>query len=473
MIRRDEEVTNANNLDDIFKFSKDFKTLDKSEQSKIIENMLEENPEIKEIVNSIAGNVINLSKKIKPNINKIKNVLDYFDEIRPLFDELVNLRPFADIKTKKEIDNIFDSELCSIEELKQLIKKIDSKVKYMTIHQSKEMNTITNGFGNFNKDTCIVEMYSDNGAVIANNLTYEISNFKWLKKEISISTSKLLVYSVNKLNFNNNISKFTFNEYADMRGIDRNQVNRNKLKQDLKILENMGRIKYESTHKKDNDLILSTLVIEATYKNGNVLIEFNPKFVEGLKNTYMYFPKSLMKLNGKEFKNVFLLGWYMFTQLRTNFTTTLTRSVKSCLEQLSLPKKEDITDRHYQKRIIEPFEKIIEVLGNEVPELYITFDRDYKNINEFLEAMIKIEFKNNTISQLYIDQQRKKKSKSIKYNTENKEANIKLCKQYIKEGKTDKEISDLLKKDMRTIRRYKADIIKRTQYKNNNNKIQG
>jgi hypothetical protein len=432
-------------------------------------------------INNKEIKVKNITEKTKTKIVEIIKITnnglynDYYkineNQIDYLIDNLTILKEIADTKTKKIIENVLNSNISDLSIFKKQIAEIESRIKYMTIHQSNEMNQISNSFSNFNKDTCIIDIYTKKGTIKTNNIEYEIDNFELLKNQINISTSKLLVYSVHKLDFKNNISKFTFSEYAEMRGIDKNQVNRNKLKQDIDIFKRIGSITYKSINKKDNDLILNTLVYKAVYKNGNVVIEFNPEFVEGLKNTYMYFPKSLMKLNGKEFKNVFLLGWYFFSQFRINFTTTLTRSVKKCLEQLPLPKKEDIKDRMYQRRLIEPFENIIEALGNEIPELYITFDRDYKNIDEFLTSNIIIELKESRISQLYIDQQRKKNAKNIKYNKENKESNIKLCNQYIQEGKTDKEISELLKKDMRTIRRYKADIEKRSPYKNNNNNI--
>jgi|WetSurSiteA1Bulk_404760.scaffolds.fasta_scaffold11069_2 hypothetical protein len=401
------------------------------------------------------------NEKVKNFIKALPKAIDNLEEVDKDFKKLNKLKQIATPKTVKEINNFLDSEMTSVDDLRDFVLKIEGEINYMTIHQSAEMNAITNSFSNLKrKDMCLIEMLSGDGQVKTNNLTYKISNFRNLKKEISISTSKLLVCAINKINFRNNISTFTFDEYSEMRSIKKTQKNRNKLKKDLLILESLSHIKYETTHKKDNDLILTTLVIEAVYKNGNVIIEFNPKFADGLKNTYMYFPRGLIKLNGKQFKNAFLLGWYIFAQLRINFTTSLKRSVKKCLEQLTLPRKENVK-RRYQQLIIEPFEAILEVLGDKVPGLYITFDRDYNNINDFLNANIIIELLESNIAKVYANQQRKKISKDFKSNTKNKESNLILCEKYTKDGLSNQEISKLLGKSVKTIRRYKSEIAKK------------
>jgi hypothetical protein len=372
---------------------------------------------------------------------------------------LKELEPIADQKTKKIIKKMLDGDCegCdTLENFIEKVKEIENKVNYMIIHQNKTLNSLSNSLGSFDKKKkCIIDTMGT-GKIKTDDFEYEIENFKSLKEHISISTSKLLIFAIEQLNFSDGMSNFTFPSYAEAREIDKNQVNRNKLKEDLKILNKIGSIKYTNTKDNNDIMILDHLIYNAAYNNGNIFIQFNSKFVEGLKDTYMYFPKSLMKLNGKEFKNVFLAGWYFFVQLRVNTTTKLTRSIKKCLEQLTIPIA--VKNRRHKELIIEPFENIIDALNEKVPELNITFESDYTNFNQFIQGNIVIELNSEHIDKTYQVIDLNKKKKSIKYNRDKKVENISICKQYLAEGKDKKEIAKIMNKTVRTIESYISEI---------------
>lgn len=421
---------------------------------------MEEEKRLKEGKNvKIEVPVISSTLNLKTNNQLLGLVsgIEELQEIRNIFD---NVEKVADKQTAIILKKLLDTDFTSIEDFKSELKKLEQKTKYALVSQNAEMNGINSTLGNYQKTKafCVLQPFSKEGTVKTETLEYKITDYTYFKANISISTSKLFVYAVSKINFWNNKSQFSFTDYAETRRILKDQQNRNKIQNDLKVLKSISEIKYSS--KKGNHLILDTMVYKAEYDNGKITIEWNPEFAARLKDTYLLFPKSLMRLNGKEYNNTYILGWYIFTQLRINTADTLTRSVNKCLEQLSLPSKEKVrkTNRRYQDRIIEPFEKAIDTLNQEVPELFIEFDRCYDSIDSFLESNIKIAFNDNEIAQKYAEIKKKKIKKSIKCNKDKKDDNIKLCEKYMQEGKTKKEISKIMNVTVRTVERYISKI---------------
>lgn len=403
----------------------------------------------------------------KNNFQKTFKELTTLNEKMYLLKSLEKLYDFADSLTKSKITKLFSfHSKYTYHEIKKQVEEIENRVNYGLFHQSGAMNELNYNLY-FKKEVnnlCILDPFTKKNATLKTKedntkngsyLEYRLENFKYYKDVFSITTSKLFIYSVSKIDFTTNTSKFTFTEYAKDTNVTSHSKNRLQLKNDLEILKKISNLKYENT-KKDR-LILNTLIIKADYNKGNIEIEFNKEFAANLKNTYMYFPKKLLKLKGKDNTKVFILGWYLFTQMRTNFKTEITISIKSCLRVLDFPNIEDIKKNHnrrYLELLIEPFNNIIDTLSEEVPELYIEFDRDYNNINEFMKSQIEIKLKNNIITDKYKNQNEIKKKKNIKHNIDKKLRNISLAKEYKEKGLNIKEISVKLKLSERTVKRY-------------------
>jgi hypothetical protein len=466
-------VTNVNNFGDIFKFSKEFKTLDNDKQKVIIENMLEENPEIQELVNKFVEFIT-----CEPNINKIKKTLDYFEELKPLLDKLEKLKIIAkDSVTLRKIKNIYNSELTDLESFRKQIEEIETRLGYRPIHQNKITNCI-----NYNLPQ--LKVLSKNSYIKIDNLTkcgeiqindsngnsilnYELIDFDNNKPLISSDIGKLLTFIIFKLN--GNTSNFTVQEYIQFRKLSKMSVKTysSRILKQLSVLKCVSNIKYKDI--KNRMIGESSLIIDWKHEENtsNILVIFNTDFVANLKEYYYYLPNELSTISDKNFPHAWVVGCFIWEQLRQNpnkfefdkdGTISIYLKIKSCLNRTTLPKKEDVTDRHYQKRIIEPFSDTIDELSKQLKDLFITYEDDYKNINEFLEGYIIVNFTNKEIINKYCDIDKQRKIKSIKHNTDKKSENIKLCKQYSEEGKTDKEISKLMNKTMRTIRTYKMEI---------------
>lgn len=441
---------NITKFDDIFKFSRNASESDKEKMSKDL---------AKEIVDKWFFN-FDTDELFKKAIKAIKMVAEHFEEVEKIRKKLEQYESLADGKTKIKLEKMMKSKFTNIEEFRKELEEIENDIKYIAINENKEVNQITNDMGKFKEDTCIVDLFADQGTIKTDKLEYKIENFGNIKTYISISTSKLFIYAIYNLDYETNKSNFTFTDYAKFRGIARDKENREKIQKDLKVLKAISNITVED--KKKHYLLLDSLLYKGEYDRGNISIEFNPEFTKGLKDTYMYFPKKLMKMNGKENKNVFLLGWYLFTLLRMNRNKV---SIKNCLNQTSLIKHNEVKDSKYKQLIIEPFDKIINTLSFEIDDIELNYESGEcpTDINNFLEENIIISFKNNKIINLYQDNKTKKLQKSIKYNKSKKDENIKICKTYLKEGKSKNQIAKTLNKSVKTIERYIQEINSQSQ----------
>lgn len=413
--------------------------------------------------------IIKANQELFNEIEILTKPLTYKRHISKL-NELYN---FADSSIKRKIKNLLINILTYSE--KDVIKQIDDledKISYTILHENHLSNQLISDIHSKNKmnELCILDTFGNNAKFKTKDLEYTIENFKYYRNQFSYTTSRLFVVAIRFLSPYSNISKFTFTEYVDLTGVTNHTENREKLKNDLEILKNIGNnLKYES--KKKKIMALSTLIIDGFYKNGDIIIEWNEKFVEGLRNTYMYIPKNLLQLKGKSL----ILAYYIFVQLRTNFKTKLNLSINSCLRKLAFPgcfeeynpNKElelkvsipqNIKKSRYQQHLMTPFEEIIDNLSKSIPELYIEFDRDYKNLEEFLNSNINIELKNPTIVEKYNTQKVKKNKKNIQYNSSQKIKNLELTKKYRSEGLSTLEISKKLNVSSRTVRNYYKEL---------------
>lgn len=367
-------------------------------------------------------------------------------------NELKDLYEISDSLTKRKIDYFLEKKYYA-EDVKKEYEDIKNRIDYTIIHQNDITNKLAQNIYSSKKMDQLAIFDFFRIRFVTKNLSYEIVNYDFFKEKFNVSTSKLLIFMVNKINFNTNKSIFSFNEYAKETGITTQTSNRRRFKEDLRLLKSIGNIEYED--KNNNKSGSNTILISHDYTNddkpnGIIEIFWNPQFTMLLKNTYMYFPKKLLKVKSKNFAKHFMLGLYFFTQMRINFKLKIKISVKSCLDILDFSKLNEIKNYRYKENLINPFKKIIEFLNREIPELYIIWDRDINNIEDFFNANLEVELKNESIKNKYENQNNKKtENKKYRKSTDKQKA-LKLKES----GATIQEISEKLGKSVRTIKRY-------------------
>lgn len=139
-------------------------------------------------------------------------------------------------------------------------------------------------------------------------------------------------------------------------------------------------------------------------QGGKFLIEFYDKFLEHLSvSPLMNVHKGLYSADQRKFKYITLMGRYIEEQRRINHHNSrrdkegLLLTVKSLWESdPDAPTYEEINDRHYQRRIIEPFEAHM----NELTQI-IGFDWFYcdkagepsKHEKLYQDGRVKLQFK--------------------------------------------------------------------------------
>lgn len=420
---------------------------------------------LKNLVDSITTFIVEKGITATQLISNIDNFQNKAQEIKKDVEILENT---CDSKTQAKLKAIMNKPLDdSLDSFHQQIKDL---MNYNILYQNKWGNAMIHSF---NKNLCVIDPYLGRVSYSypKHGIEYVINNFDNLKNKVSVSTSKLLIYAIQNINFDTNISKFTFTDYCNDRNIKNDTDNRNQLKKDLIILQSISNIAY--INKKEDRQLLITFIHKNDYSRGNITLKFDPDFTESLKNCYMYFPHSLLRLNGKENANTFMLGYYIFTQMRipkkdcqiNKESINVKLSIKGIINYLTIPTFEAVrkTDRMYQRRIIDPIDKIVNNLNDLVPELNIQFEADYATTNEFEKGFIMATLNNKKITKKYLGIDENRKKKSIKHNTDKKKTNINSTKQYLREGKKKEEIAKILNVSIKTMNRYIIEINKWTK----------
>lgn len=343
------------------------------------------------------------------------------------------------------------------EELNREIESNQFKMipNYFKLNQNNISNNINHTMNKSkmtnNNDQMIVDMMGT-GVVKVGNLEYQIENFTKLKEYIGISTSKLFVYSILKMEENE--SRFTLADYIEFRNLKDKKTQAKKIKFDLKILKLISNINF--INKKKDTQILSSIIVYAEYKRGKIIVKFNSDFAEMLKGTYMYVSENLIKLNDQKFPHTWALGYYIYEYARINKNCMFNLSIKSCLNRLTLPSYDFVnnSDREYTRRIIEPFENTIDTLMENINDLSIEYINDNETIEDFFNNSVKININNWRLKHYYKEIELENQRKSIDFNKNNKVENKRKALKLKDDGKTNTEIAEILKLTKRTIRNY-------------------
>jgi hypothetical protein len=404
----------------------------------------------KESINKVLDNKdLYVVKNEKDNI-----VLDELGLIKVMNDQNIDTKNYENIN--KMSDMIYDNlkvtyknkEIkISSETTATIISEVSTNHPELSNSLYKmNQNKITNAINYSMSSSEHVDFQT--GKVTFGNLSYTIQGFELIKENITDTTSKLFCYSL--LNLKGNIFECKLKEFMEFRGVNSWAKAQKRAVIDIGILDKISNIAYI---KKEQDIFTyDKLIIHTSYNAGTIRIEYNPKFVNNLR-TYAYYHQDLFKLSG----NSYFLAHYFYTHARINRTTTFYLSIESCLKRTKLPSVEavkTIYSRNYSKKIIEPFTEIIDSLTEKIPCLYITYEKDYMNIREFIDGKIKITITNKIIVDYHNVVDLEKRKKSIKKNKENKESRKKLAIELYNKDTTIKEIAKKLNLTTKTIKNY-------------------
>jgi DNA-binding CsgD family transcriptional regulator len=373
-------------------------------------------------------------------------------------NNLIQIELYSDVRLKQKINRFKESKWTNIEdlfkdfeEIKKDYKKINEEPKHVVVNQNNVTNSLNYTIGQLKEeDICIVDMLG-NGTVQSGNITYKIDSFDTVKKNVTSTTSMLLIYSIIKMNLTSNTSKFKLSEFMEFRGIVNPSEAAKKVKNDLIVLKQISNITLKD--KKQDTQIGDSVIHKYKYYWGDITIIFNPDFADKLKKTYMFIPINLAQIKNKY---AWVIGYYIYEQARINHTCSKKISIKSCLERTTLPSYEEVKegDRHFERKIMTPFENAIDILSKEIDELDIEFEKDYKTIEEFMEGFIKINIKNKQIENLYNDLEIKRQRKNIEQNKLKKSERKKHALKLKEEGRSISEIAKILDLTPKTIKNY-------------------
>ncbi|MFW9969327.1 MAG: hypothetical protein ACFFDF_03940 [Candidatus Odinarchaeota archaeon] len=370
-----------------------------------------------------------LNKKNKP-LEDINKMLEIYEEGK--FQGYISKK-----RIEKDIYNMKNKEIDNYYKLNQ--NNISNNLSYSLIKTKKENEFIS------------IDM-SGKGTVKVGKLEYMMPNFKSVKKEISTSTNKLLIYAI--LRMIGIESNFTLKEYMDFRELTDEKHTKETIKKDLLILQSILNIQYTS---KDNNIQLTTCIITDTnYHYGKIRIIFNKKFANQLKENYMYIHENLIKIHERFYPHIWPLGYFIFEYSRINKICEFNLSIETCLKRLALPSFNHISkvNRNYTERIINPFENTIDGLQLYIKDLKIEYLHDNNTIKDFFENKIKVRIENEDIKRYYRQIKINEEKRNIKKNKTNKNKRKFDTLKLVQEKKSIKEISEILNLTHRTIKNY-------------------
>lgn len=215
-----------------------------------------------------------------------------------------------------------------------------------------------------------------------------LQNFSNLSS-FSISTHKLLDALVIAFTRSHpdNCSRLSLREYVEMLGKSPTKHNidqvRRTVRDDLNILYNLS-IEFEETNAagKSQGFKKLRLCSSVGISRGTIEINFSNEFASYLRASYLLqYPVDLLRLDGRNPNT-----YYLARKLALSWNINRTRANRRSYDIISvqalmnccpdLPWSESVSDRHYSRKIIEPFESALSVI-----QAHNLFSWEYCNKN--------------------------------------------------------------------------------------------
>lgn len=204
------------------------------------------------------------------------------------------------------------------------------------------------------------------------NLSVTLENFSQLGNGLKATTHRLIdaiMIRCTETGAKEQTVCLPLEEYMDMCGLKNIKETRKQVNAELKTLSNM-KLTFSKSSNREQSFNGIKLCDSAVIKNNMIFFEFSTEFFRVLKYMpVMPYPMKLFSLNHKKNPNSYYFLKKISEHKKMNYfkKNADTISVKTLLECTpELPKYDDVisTDRAVARRIIEPFERDLNELGD-------------------------------------------------------------------------------------------------------------
>ena len=371
-----------------------------------LQNLAKATPEIREEFENSIQDILNSVDNDNDNVPR-KSFLETIDEL--IDTEIKNASP--------EIKN----------EVKQVMQEAKA-IAYGFIRQGTATNKPTK-INVRKKDKPKPDPITNTLKVTRDDFTVTIE--KYIKNtELKTSTWQLFDALTQELTYNgvkSPIVKLSLEEYMNMRGLKSEDRARKQIKEDLAILSHV-RFAFKQMCKGKEAKNFLELAIIGTYgiRNGVIEVAFDTVFTELYKEySIMPYPMQLYRINSNDHPH----SYYFLRKIAEHKNMNYDKpnadiiAVSTLLEASpDMPTYEEVSqsDRHYDTRIIEPFERDMDALdetltwhychSNNTPltddELPVT---DY---NVFIKLLVKITWRDYPVRDIQPKPRKKRTAKS-------------------------------------------------------------
>lgn len=253
---------------------------------------------------------------------------------------------------------------------------------------------------------------------------------KYIKNtEIKTSTWQLFDALTQELTYNgvkSPIVKLSLEEYMNMRGIKSEDRARKQIKEDLAILSHV-RFSFKQMRKGKEAKNFLELAIIGTYgiRNGVIEVAFDTVFTELYKEySIMPYPMQLYRINSNDHPH----SYYFLRKIAEHKNMNYDKpnadiiAVRTLLEASpSMPTYEEVSqsDRHYDTRIIKPFEDNMDALDETLTWHYchsngvILADEELPvtDYNAFIKLLVKITWRDYPVRDIQPKPRKKRTAK--------------------------------------------------------------
>lgn len=307
---------------------------------------------------------------------------------------------------------------------------------FYLLAQSPATNTLAKKLTTKITNPSQLDMYG-NGKVEAEDFRLFVRGYGELVNGVNQSAAMLLdslMITATRDGLQSTLVKLPLKEYMAMRGLKDEKEIRAQVKRDIDALERVS-FEYKGIGKQKNAWLRVSIAggTVGQLKNGDIIFRFNQDFFDSFrasektKYLYMYFPREALQGNIRQNPYKYWLARKISEHKRINLGKPNEDiiSVKTLVESCpNFPTYDEVmaTDRAITRRMIEPFERDMDVFSEAFTWEYTTEQPD--SYQTFIEAMIHVRWLN------YPDTTKLKseKAKSKKRTTQSKANNRKIDK---------------------------------------------